>query len=152
MPSFHPLARRWTSRTTTVIGRDPRVLIVDDNRNAADALAAYLALCELEVKPVYGGGAAVAAAGDWQPDVVLLDISMPQIDGFQVARILRNDSRTAETIIVALTAHDDDFVRRKASETDFDAYCQKGQLLQPLMMLLARLTRDVPSVHAVKAS
>ncbi|MDR5826356.1 response regulator [Caballeronia sp. LP006] len=127
---------RWTDRAICVKRRHPRILIVDDNTNAAEALAAYLDGGPFKVLAVYGGAAAIAAACIWKPDALLLDISMPVIDGFSVARALRQNAKTSSMVIVALTAHDDAFVKQRASEGDFDGYCQKGLMLQSLMALL----------------
>nr|WP_074173528.1 response regulator [Caballeronia calidae] len=137
-------ARRWTSRTFLARGRLPRILVVDDNSSGADALAAYLEMSKHKVTAVYGSAAAIAAAWVWKPDVVLLDISMPRIDGFAVARALRSNLRTTASVIVALTAHDEGFVRKRSSHADFDAYCQKGLMLDSLSTLLASFMRDVP--------
>jgi CheY-like chemotaxis protein len=135
-------ARRWTSRTFLARGRSPRVLVVDDNSSGADALAAYLEMSKHKVTAVYGGASAIAAACVWKPDVVLLDISMPRIDGFAVARALRSNLRTAAAVIVALTAHDERFVKQSSCHMDFDGYCQKGLMLDALSSLLTSFTRD----------
>jgi two-component system, OmpR family, response regulator len=139
MRNFPGRPLRWTSRSASVQNRIPRVLVVDDNHNAADALAAFLSFGRQKVLAVYGGAAAIAAASVWKPDVVLLDISMPHIDGFTVARALRGRASTVSPIIVALTAHDEQYVRQRASVGDFDAYCQKGHVLDPLSWLLNEL-------------
>ncbi|KMZ13162.1 Two-component response regulator [Candidatus Burkholderia humilis] len=120
--------------------RATRVLVVDDNSNGADAFAAFLSSGQAKVLAVYGGAAAIAAACVWKPDVVLLDISMPEIDGFYVAKALRGNARTSTAIIVALTAHDESFVKQNANKEDFDAYCQKGLMLESLTSLLGSLT------------
>lgn len=91
-------AWRWTSRTFLARGRS---LVVDDNSIGADALAAYLEMSNHKVTAVYGGAAAIAASV-WKPDVVLLDISMPRIDGCAVARALGSNLRTAASVILAL--------------------------------------------------
>jgi CheY-like chemotaxis protein len=66
---------------------------------------------------------------------------MPEMDGFAAAKALRGDDRTSSLIIVALTAHDRRYVEARASEEDFDGYCQKGLMLEPLIDLLSDLTR-----------
>ncbi|MFM0523253.1 response regulator [Caballeronia jiangsuensis] len=133
----------WTTRCISARGRVPRVLVVDDNSNGADALATYLGLgSKLKVAAVYGGAATIAAACVWKSDVVLLDISMPQVDGFTVAKALRGNARTASTVIVALTAHDEGVVRQRSSDAEFDAYCQKGLMLDSLSSLLVSFTQS----------
>lgn len=133
---------RWTDRAVRVRRRHPRILIVDDNSNAAEALAAYLECAPFKVLAVYGGAAAVAAACIWKPDALLLDISMPEMDGFSVARALRHNAQTSSMVIVALTAHDDVFVKQRAAKGDFDGYCQKGLMLQTLTALLESFIRS----------
>lgn len=143
MTEFAMGFQRWTARCISARGRVPRVLVVDDNSNGADALATYLGLgSKLQVAAVYGGAAAIAAACVWKPDVVLLDISMPEVDGFTVAKALRGNARTASTVIVALTAHDEGVVRQRSSDAEFDAYRQKGLMLNSLSSLLVSFTQD----------
>lgn len=133
---------RWTHRTTPIRGRAPRILVVDDNQSGADALATYLELVSMSVQAAYDGRSAIALAKIWRPDIVLLDISMPGLDGFDVAKLLRADLQVSSVIIVALTAHDEAHVRARATPAEFDAYCQKGLVLDPLTRLLEQLTRD----------
>jgi CheY-like chemotaxis protein len=66
---------------------------------------------------------------------------MPQVDGFAVAKALRDNARTASTVIVALTAHDEGVVRRGSAHADFDAYYQKGHMLDSLSSLLVSFTQ-----------
>jgi CheY-like chemotaxis protein len=139
LPSSTVRLRRWTDRVALIPQLSPRVLVVDDNVNAADALATYLSLFGLSTKTAYGGRVAVIAWLEWHPDIVLLDISMPDLDGFKVARMMRGNSRSSETVVVALTAHDESFVSQKASSFEFDAYCQKGHMLTALTSLIAEL-------------
>lgn len=124
--------RRWTTRVVQAHHRPLRVLVVDDNINAADALAMYLTLMGMSVESAYGGAHAIAFAIDWLPDVILLDISMPEVDGFTVAKRLRADPQAKDAVIVALTAHDERYVSQHASQYEFDAYCQKGHTLAVL--------------------
>jgi two-component system, OmpR family, response regulator len=93
----------------------------------------------MTARAVFGGLQGIAVAIDWIPDVVLLDISMPDVDGFAVASALRADWRTEKIIILAYTAHDESDVSRKASNVEFDGYCQKGQAVEPLVEMLEQL-------------
>jgi CheY-like chemotaxis protein len=77
---------------------------------------------------------------EWLPDIVLLDISMPQLDGFAVVRRLRAEPLLKEVVVVALTAHDEAFVTKRAMPNEFDAYCQKGNPATALAALLGQLT------------
>jgi two-component system OmpR family response regulator len=139
LPSSTVRLRRWTDRVALAPQLPPRVLVVDDNVNAADALATYLGLFGLSTKTAYSGRAAVVSWLEWRPAIVLLDISMPDLDGFTVARMMREDSRSAETVVVALTAHDESFVSQQASSFEFDGYCQKGNMLTALTSFIGEL-------------
>lgn len=154
MATLAAAPKRWTARSMSPTGRAPRVLVVDDSRDGADALATYLGLVGFKVQTEYSGAAAISKARAWLPDVVLLDISMPEMDGFAVARSLRTDMRTSPAIIVALTAHDEKYVNDRATGSDFDAYCQKGLMLEPLVVLLnelSELEHPVCSIAPVQA-
>jgi two-component system, OmpR family, response regulator len=129
-------------------GRAPRILIVDDNSESADALATFLGLISLTAQASYDGAAAILKAADWIPDVVLLDISMPEVTGFQVATALRSNPRTTHAIIVAVTAHEEQYVKERTTSADFDAYCQKGLILEPLFALLTELSENGSTCNA----
>src|SRR5205085_1706595 len=84
-----------------------RVLVVDDNRDIANSVAALLRLLGHTVLPAYDGATALALAGNFNPDVAILDIVMPEMDGFEVARQLRKLPTPKPIKIVALTALDE---------------------------------------------
>ncbi|OTP72826.1 MULTISPECIES: response regulator [Burkholderiaceae] len=117
----------WTARHVAVGEIQPRVLVVDDNANAAQALAAYLSFENVECRVAFGGVEAISMATHWLPHVIVMDISMPECNGFQVAFALRNDERTCGIAIIAFTALDESEVRRHLIDNEFDGYCQKGQ-------------------------
>jgi CheY-like chemotaxis protein len=100
---------------------------VDDHHDAALALAAYLATEAIDARAVFGGLEAIDMGRAWTPHVILMDLTMPQCDGFDAARALRQDSGTGEIAIVAHTALDEAEVRRHLITGDeFDGYVQKG--------------------------
>src|SRR5579864_6363654 len=104
-----------------------KVLIVDDNRDAADSLAALVRVvldCDVCVR--YSGEAAIATAGDYRPDVVILDVNMPGLDGLQTGRILKTDRRLKRKTFIAHTADDGVFVRKVASRLGFHQVVAKG--------------------------
>jgi two-component system OmpR family response regulator len=118
--------RPWSSRQTAIVDR-LRVLVVDDNQNAAEALAAYLTFEGMMCRLAHGGVQAVDVATEWLPDVVIMDISMPGLNGVEATRALRRDLRTGNIIVIAFTALDEDEVLRHLTHSIFDGYCQKGQ-------------------------
>jgi CheY-like chemotaxis protein len=102
-----------------VAARAVRVLCVDDEPAAADTLAALLGLAGYEVRTCYDGPAALAAAADFRPHACVLDINMPLIDGFDVARWLRTSMGRAVRL-VALTGDARPDLDRRAADAGFD--------------------------------
>ncbi|WP_060857133.1 response regulator [Caballeronia sordidicola] len=137
----------WSIRQVPVNGHIPKVLVVDDNQCAADALFAYMSLERLDCRVAYGGRAAVDIAGEWTPHIVLMDISMPEINGFEAARFLRCRPATQDIAIIAFTALDEATVRKQAPNTEFDGYFQKGQ--PPSLLLALMQTMIAPASHPI---
>lgn len=138
---FHRAPRPWTARRVAVTGATLRVLVVDDNQEAAFALAGYLSLEDIESRAVFGGVEAVDMAREWAPHVILMDISMPHCNGFEAARALRADPRTGGIAIIAHTALDEAEVRRQVTGHEFDGYAQKGWPPGQLLALITALVQ-----------
>jgi CheY-like chemotaxis protein len=113
-----------------------RVLVVDDNRDIANSVAALLRLLGHTVLPAYDGATALALAGNFKPDVAILDISMPNMDGFDVARPLRALPELKPIKIIALTAMDESALARRDG-SEFAASLIKPTSAQALMDSLA---------------
>lgn len=129
------LARPWSDRRAT--SQKPwRILIVDDNPDGAEAMAAYLSLELMECKVALGGRQAITLGTDWLPHVIVMDISMPDFNGFQATHALRQDLRTGSIIIVAFTALDEADLLQQLAHSTFDGYCQKGQSPTALVALI----------------
>jgi CheY-like chemotaxis protein len=127
-----------TSATET--GRSPcttrrRILVVDDNSDAADSLAMLLRLEGHEVHAVYSAPVALEAAKAIQPDVILLDIGLPEMDGYELARRIRKDTQSMK--LVALTGYGRAEDRERAEAAGFDAHLVKPANLEVLERLLA---------------
>jgi CheY-like chemotaxis protein len=114
-----------------------RVLIVDDNRDAADSLCLLLQMKGYEALAAYSGPEAVAAADGQKPDVVLLDIGMPQMSGYDVVRELRHHTRAPRPRIYAVTAYTQVSDRLAAKQAGFDGHLAKPVDLDVLFNLLA---------------
>jgi PAS domain S-box-containing protein len=113
-----------------------RVLVVEDNRDAADALVEILEIWGHTARSVYDGTAALEAALELRPDVALLDIGLPGMDGYEVAASLRDQAELAEMRVVALTGYGqtEDLQRLKAAR--FDDHLLKPVDLKALQAVL----------------
>jgi signal transduction histidine kinase len=114
-----------------------RILVVDDNREAANTLGLLLKLAGHEVRVAYDGPAALEAARTFQPQVLLQDIQMPGMSGFEVARRLRAQSARGNPMFVALTGYGSDDDRRQCLEAGFDHHLVKPVELDTLEKILA---------------
>ncbi|MGH8850281.1 MAG: response regulator [Casimicrobiaceae bacterium] len=101
------------------------VLIVDDNRDATDSMAMLLTMEGYDVKVAYDGPQALAAVQAARPDVVLLDIGLPGMDGFQVARQLRAEADNRGIVIVAVSGYGQEEHRLRSSEAGCDHHLVK---------------------------
>lgn len=110
-----------------------RILVVDDNVDAADLIAECIAMYGHEVSVAYGGKEAVAQAELFAPNLIFLDIGMPEMDGYQVAMTLRHAAWFPATRIVALTAWGDAVSRARAVSCGFDAHLVKPANLESLI-------------------
>ena len=118
-------------------GRARRVLLVDDNRDSAESLAQLLQLFGHEIWQAYSGREAVAAARSRLPDLVLLDIGMPDLSGYEVARQIRAEPSLAGTTLVALTGYGSDEDRRRSLAAGFDCHLVKPIDFDDLERILA---------------
>jgi CheY-like chemotaxis protein len=112
------------------------VLVVDDNLDAAEGLAMLLTLKGHEVSTAYDGQGAIERAREVEPDVVLLDIGLPRLDGFEVARRLREEHPARPMLLVALTGYGQERDRVRAREAGFDHHLLKPVRLEMLEQLL----------------
>jgi CheY-like chemotaxis protein len=113
-----------------------RVLIVDDLRDAADSLAVLLQLLGHEVRAVYDGATALHVAGSFRPEVVMLDIGLPDLDGYEVARRLRQQVNLADALLVAATGFCTEEDRRRGCEAGFDHHLPKPYDFPEVELLL----------------
>ncbi len=113
-----------------------RILIVDDNKDVAESLAMLLTLDKHEVVSVYAPRAALERYPVFQPDVVLLDIGLPEIDGYELARRLRALPGRAHVRFIALTGYGQAEDRQRAREAGFDAHLVKPVDLATLQRTL----------------
>jgi len=116
-----------------------RVLVVDDNEDAADTLSMLLNASGFVVRVAYTPQSALDAVASFQPEIVLMDIGLPEMDGYEVARRLRSGDRPFQGRLVALTGYGQERDVRRAHDTGFDAHLTKPVEPETLFQLLARL-------------
>jgi CheY-like chemotaxis protein len=120
-----PGAEAGLERAKGVAGGRHHVLVVDDNADAADSLAALLQASGHDVLVAHDGPQAIEMAGREKPDVVLLDLGLPGMDGFQVAGRLKAMPALAATRIVALTGYGQGSDREATAQAGFSAHLVK---------------------------
>src|SRR5437762_11646846 len=113
-----------------------RILVVDDNRDAADALAKLIRSFGHEVRAVYGGKEALEETASFLPDMALVDIGMPDLDGYETVTELRQRRGQVHLIVVAVTGHNSDEDKRRAYESGFDLHVAKPMDVETLKELL----------------
>jgi CheY-like chemotaxis protein len=115
-----------------------RILVVDDNVDATTTLSMLLVAQRHVVKVAHDGPAALTAAQEFRPDVVLLDIGLPRMDGYEVARRLRELPDMQNVLLVALTGYGQEDDRRRSAEAGFDVHLVKPVSLEALQGVLAK--------------
>lgn len=113
-------------------GAQSRILVVDDNQQAASAMAKLLRLLGHEIRESHDGAKAIDCVDEFNPHVVLLDIGLPDMDGFQVARTIR-EKYGKQIVIAALTGYGQEDDRSKAKESGFDFHLVKPVSLQGVL-------------------
>ena len=114
------------------------MLVADDNKDAADSLALLLGFHGHEVCVVADGQQAVDAVATFKPDIVLLDIGMPRLNGYDVARQLRSRAELAHVRLIALTGWGQPRDRARAFDAGFDVHLTKPLEFDCLLRELAR--------------
>ncbi|SEK26790.1 His Kinase A (phospho-acceptor) domain-containing protein [Roseateles sp. YR242] len=115
----------WAEGHSAQPARDCRVLVVDDNRDAADSMAVFLELAGFETGVELDGPDAIRRCTAERPRVVLLDIGLPGLDGYEVARRIRSLPEMNDALLIALTGYGQLDDRRRAHEAGFDVHLVK---------------------------
>ena len=120
-------------------GDHRRILVVDDNRDGAESLAMMLTLMGNELRTAHDGLEALDVAAAFRPDLILLDIGMPRLNGYDTARRIRGQPWGKNTVLVALTGWGQEEDRQKSHDAGFDTHMVKPVDLAALEKLLANL-------------
>jgi CheY-like chemotaxis protein len=125
-----------------------RILVVDDHCDSADCLAQLLTLWGHQPRVAYDGAAALELARTFQPDVALLDIAMPGMSGYELARQLRLQSESKDLVLIAITGYGDAEYRRRSLVFGFAAHLVKPAEPETLRVLLEQLrARLIPGTR-----
>jgi CheY-like chemotaxis protein len=135
--SEHAEARLPTATSHTATSRARRVLVVDDNIDAAESLALLLLQDGYETATAHGGQDALVKARSFGPEIMILDLGMPVMDGFAVARAVRGDPALAQIRLIALSGYGQPEDRSRTAAAGFDAHLVKPVDSQQLEAALA---------------
>ncbi|MDR5754276.1 MULTISPECIES: PAS domain S-box protein [unclassified Caballeronia] len=144
-----PRARRRATRSANAAGRPSapmpanamRVLVIDDNRDSSDSLAMLIGMKGHEARAAYDGASGLTVAREFLPDLVLVDLAMPDMDGFAVLRALRANVAFARTVTAAMTGFGQNQDRERSIGEGFDAHLVKPVDMALLDALLADAKR-----------
>jgi two-component system, sensor histidine kinase len=114
-----------------------RVMIVDDSVDGAESMSVLLEMLGHEVRVVYNGASALSAAPEFKPEVVILDIGLPDLDGYHVARALRSQPETAGALLIALTGYGQESDRQRTRAAGFDHHLVKPASLEDVERVIA---------------
>jgi PAS domain S-box-containing protein len=142
LPDQGAVEQQVPASTDSVAVGAQRVLVADDNIDNAETLATLLRINNHEVRLAHDGLAALEAAEQFRPDLLLLDIGMPKLDGYGVCRRLREQPWGKELTIAALTGWGQDEDRRKTHEAGFDAHLVKPVNYSTISYLLSEKAEE----------
>jgi CheY-like chemotaxis protein len=123
----------------------PRVLVVDDYPDAREMYGEYLEYCGFEVIDAANGVEAIERAVEDRPDIILMDLSLPVMDGWEATRRLKADARTRHIPIVALTGHALAGISEGARQAGCDAFVTKPCLPEELVKEIRKVLASTPS-------
>ena len=128
---------RSEPRHGAVAGKERRVLVIEDNVDAADSLREVLLFGDHQVEVAYNGPEGLARAREFKPEVVLCDIGLPSMDGYEVARAFRADDALKGVFLVALSGYALPEDLQRAQEAGFDRHLAKPPSIERIEEALA---------------
>jgi PAS domain S-box-containing protein len=132
-----PVPPATPAPTAPAVAPRRRVLVVDDNEDSTSTLKRLLEMLHHDVRSAHHGDEALQLADEFVPEVFLLDIGLPGLDGYEVARRLRGDRRFEQSLLVAVTGYGSPDDRRLSQEAGFNAHLVKPVGLEDLKQVLA---------------
>jgi CheY-like chemotaxis protein len=137
---------------TKTKGERPRVLLVDDYPDAREMYSEYLEFSGFEVVEATNGIEALQRAAADSPDIILMDLSLPIMDGWEATRRLKADARTARIPVVALTGHALAGISEGARKAGCDAFVTKPCLPEDLVKEIRKVLNQPPHGNGIKAA
>jgi CheY-like chemotaxis protein len=116
-----------------------RILVADDNRDSAESMSVVLQMMGNEVLIVHDGVGAVEAAAQFRPDLILLDIGMPRMNGYEAARRIRDEPWGKQIVLVAVTGWSKAEEKQRADQAGFDHHFTKPVNIVELETLFGRM-------------
>jgi CheY-like chemotaxis protein len=126
-----------------------RILIVDDNKDAADSMALSVQLAGHTVCTAYDGEEGLQLAFGFAPDLVLLDLGMPGLNGFEIAQRIRRETWGQDLTLIALTGWGQEQDRRRTRDAGFNAHLTKPVSPSELLKVLATAMQTMPAAPSV---
>lgn len=117
----------------------PRVLIVEDHADTADLLGRYARLLDCQTRTAHNGTEALALATEFLPQIILLDIGLPDVDGWDLARALRGKLEPVHPVMIAVTSYATPADRVRSKQAGIDYHLNKPAFREDLMRLLMQL-------------
>jgi two-component system, OmpR family, alkaline phosphatase synthesis response regulator PhoP len=139
---MHPSAQPTNDvNSASAVAAPPRVLIADDNPQGAELLEAYLSDSNYDLRIASDGEQTLQVVNSWQPDLILLDIMMPRISGFEVCKRLRANPATRDIVVLMITALDQPSDIDRAVEAGTDEFLSKPINKSELVLRVRSLLR-----------
>jgi two-component system, cell cycle response regulator DivK len=129
-------------------GRSPLVLIVDDYDDNREMYAAYLEFSGLRVAQAVNGREALSKTAELMPDLIVMDLSLPGIDGWQATRAIKHDPKTRGILVLALTGHALEGAAQGAKEAGCDEFLTKPCLPEDLFREIKRMLTAAPAARS----
>ncbi len=148
----HPGPSRMAS-SNLALGRPIRVLVVDDHEDSAKALDWLLKRRGFEVRCAHTGSGALAVARQFLPEILLLDLGLPEIDGYEIARTLRAEAPFQKALFIAISGYAESGDRAKCLANGFDAHLAKPvEVLKLMEIFSSRLNPPIAPASSAPGS